>query len=111
MGMVMDYKQYDVFVFDPEPVKGHEVKKIRPCVIISPDDLNQNLATVIVAPMTTKARNYSFRPAVTMGGVRGSIMLDQIRGVDKTRLTKRIGSLTEQNITLVKSVLREMLVD
>jgi mRNA interferase MazF len=114
MGMVIDkfdYKQYDIFVFDPNPTKGHEVRKIRPCVIVSPDELNNFLATVIIAPLTTKVRNYPFRPAIKLGKVSGSIMLDQIRCIDKSRLTKRIGELSHPTIISVKNVLKEMFVD
>ena len=107
----LDYKQYDIFVFDPNPTKGHEVKKIRPCVIVSPDELNNFLATVIIAPLTTKVRNYPFRPMIKLGKVSGSIMLDQIRCIDKSRLTKRIGELPEKSIMDVKNVLKEMLVE
>jgi len=106
-----DYKQYDIFVFDPNPTKGHEVRKIRPCVIVSPDELNNFLATVIIAPLTTKVRNYPFRPAIKLGKVSGSIMLDQIRCIDKSRLTKRIGELSHPTIISVKNVLKEMFVD
>ena len=106
-----DYKQYDIFVFDPNPTKGHEVRKIRPCVIISPDELNDFLSTVIIAPLTTKVRNYPFRPAIKLGKVSGSIMLDQIRCIDKSRLTKRIGELPQSVIMTVKNVLKEMLVE
>jgi mRNA interferase MazF len=114
MGMVntgLDYKQYDIFVFDPNPTKGHEVKKIRPCVIISPDELNGFLATVIIAPLTTKVRNFPFRPMIKLGKVSGSIMLDQIRCIDKSRLTKRIGELPQKSIHDMRNVLKEMLVD
>jgi mRNA interferase MazF len=111
MGLVMDYLQYDVYVFDPEPVRGKEVKKIRPCVILSPDELNAYLATIIIAPLTTKDRDYPFRPHVTIDRVHGSIMLDQIRCVDKSRLSKRIASLPHSAVLLVKDVLQNMLVD
>jgi len=106
----MEFRQYDVYVFDPEPAKGHEIRKIRPCAIISPDELNRHLATVIIAPVTTKFKSYPFRPAIRLENTSGTIMLDQIRCVDKTRLRKRIGRLSPQTIASVKSILDEMLV-
>lgn len=109
--IAMEHKQYEIWVFDPEPAVGHEVKKIRPCVIISPDDLNAFLSTVIIAPLTSKVRNYPFRPGIKLGKVSGSIMLDQIRCVDKKRLTRKIGVLQNSSVVKVKEVIKEMLVD
>ena len=109
--IAMDFKQYDVWVFDPEPAIGHEVMKIRHCVIVSPDDLNAFLATVIIAPLTSKVRDYPFRPGFKLGKVSGSIMLDQIRCVDKRRLSRKIGALPPKVVESVKELFREMLVD
>jgi mRNA interferase MazF len=109
--IAMDHKQYEIWVFDPEPSIGHEVKKVRPCVIISPDDLNAFLATVIIAPLTSKVRNYPFRPGIKLGKVSGSIMLDQMRCVDKKRLTRKISVLQLISIIKVKEIIKEMLVD
>jgi mRNA-degrading endonuclease toxin of MazEF toxin-antitoxin module/antitoxin component of MazEF toxin-antitoxin module len=78
---------------------------------LSPDELNSFLATVIIAPLTTKVRNYPFRPMIRLGKVSGSIMLDQIRCVDKGRLAKRIGELPQSAIMNIKNVLKEMLVE
>jgi mRNA interferase MazF len=112
VGVVMvEFLQYDVYIFNPEPIKGHEVRKIRPCVIVSPNELNAFLHTLIIAPMTTKIRDYPFRPVTSLGNVKGCIMLDQLRCVDKSRLSKRIATLPGTAVRQVKDILREMLVD
>ena len=109
--MVMEYIQYDIYVFDPDPTRGHEVKKIRPCVIISPNELNQSLETVIIAPLTTKIRNFPFRPTIVIDRVHGCIMVDQMRAVDKSRLTKKIATLPRGAVIRLKEIIQEMLVD
>jgi mRNA interferase MazF len=90
MGMV---KRFDVYLVNLDPTVGHEIKKYRPCLVISPDELNRNISTVIVAPMTTKGRNYPTRVSCTFNDKKGQILLEQIRAVDKTRLIKRLGKV------------------
>lgn len=103
--------QYDVFLINLDPTIGHEIKKTRPCLIISPNEMNEFIGTVIVAPMTTKSRSYPSRVKTTFNKKSGFIVLDQIRTIDKQRLVKRLGKINIEAISSVKHVLREMLVD
>ncbi len=103
--------QYDVFVVALDPSIGHEIKKSRPCVVMSPNEMNQHLATVIIAPMTTKSHPYPTRIPVTFSGVPGWVVLDQLRTVDKRRLVKRLGKLESKAVSLIKSTIQEMLVE
>jgi len=107
----MVVNQYEVHLIDLDPSKGHELQKTRPCLIISPDEMNRNIGTVIIAPMTTKSHNYPTRVELEFQGKNGWIVLDQIRTVDKTRLIKKLGTIEEKTIQEVKNVLREMLVE
>ena len=109
MGMVV--RQYEVFLIDLDPTKGHEIQKTRPCLVVSPDEMNRAIGTVIVAPMTTKSRDYPTRVGLRFHGRQGWIVLDQIRTVDKARLLKKVGRITDNEIAQVKGILREMLVD
>jgi len=90
MGMV---KRFDVYLVNLDPTVGHEIKKSRPCLIISPDEINRYISTVIVAPMTTKGRPYPTRIPCIFQDKKGQIILDQIRTVDKSRLVKRLGKI------------------
>jgi len=103
--------QYDVYLINLDPTIGHEIKKTRPCLVISPDEMNDNLQTVTIAPMTTKSHDCPTRVKVDFQNKTGWIVLDQIRTVDKKRLTKRLGMIDRKTIHRVKSVIKEMLVD
>ena len=103
--------QYDVFLVNLDLTLGHEIKKTRPCLIISPDEMNRHISTVIIAPMTTNSREYPTRINVQFMGREGWIVLDQIRTVDKRRLVKKMGKIEPETITCVKAVLSEMLVE
>lgn len=107
----MVVSQYDIFWVDLNPAIGHEIKKVRPCVILSPDEMNFNIDTIIIAPMTTKSRNYPTRIKITFEKKLGWIVLDQIRAIDKIRLKEKAGHLKALEITEVKSILKEMLID
>lgn len=107
----MEIKQYEVHLISLDPSIGHEIKKTRPCVVISPDEMNRNIRTVLIAPMTTKSHSYPSRVGLTFQGKRGWIVLDQIRAVDKMRLVKQLGRIKDASITKIKHVLKEMLVD
>jgi len=109
MGLVIE--QYAVCLVNLDPAVGHEIKKTRPCVIISPDEMNQHIATVIIAPMTTKSHAYPTRVPLTFQGKSGWIILDQIRTIDKLRIVNKLGKLNSKKITEVKNVLNEMLVE
>jgi mRNA interferase MazF len=106
MGVVM--KQFDVYLVALDPTQGSEIKKTRPCVIVSPDEVNRHLATVIIAPMTTKGRDYPTRVPCRFQGKNGQIVLDQLRTVDKTRLVKRLGQIGPSTRGAVLAALGEM---
>jgi len=104
----MAMNRCDVFLVNLDPTIGHEIKKTRPCLIISPDEMNRFIATVIVAPMTSKGRDYPSRVDCTFQGIQGQIVLDQVRTVDKLRLVKRLGAISEGTQQKVFQVLNEM---
>ena len=101
-------KRFEVHLVNLDPTVGSEIKKMRPCLIISPDEMNTHIATVIVAPMTTKGRAYPTRVSCKFQGKDGQIVLDQIRTVDKTRLAKRLGTINAATQKAVLAVLAEM---
>ncbi len=107
----MVVKQYSIFLISLDPTTGHEINKTRPCLIVSPDEINDNIGTVIIAPMTTGSFIYPTRVQVNFDGKKGLIVLDQIKTVDKRRLVKKLGSLDQETIVKVKNILKEMLVD
>ena len=104
-------KQYEIYLVCLDPTVGHEIKKTRPCLIISPDEANDTISTVIIAPMTTQSHKYPTRVPVSFQGTHGWVVLDQLRTVDKRRLLKRLGTIKRPEIAEVKSVLKELLVD
>ena len=104
----MVVKRFDVFLINLDPTFGHEIKKTRPCLIISPDEMNKYLSTVIVAPMTTKKRNYPTRIDCIFQNKPAQIVLDQIRTIDKKRLITRIGELDKNIQIKVIEILQEM---
>jgi len=104
----MEVNRFDVFLVALDPTIGHEIKKTRPCTVVSPDEMNHHIGTVIIAPMTTKGRDYPTRVACTFQGVAGQVVLDQIRTVDKARLVKRLGHLSSSTVDRLTSVLIEM---
>ena len=101
-------KRFDVHLISLDPTRGSEIKKTRPCLIISPDEMNQHIRTVVVAPMTTKGRAYPSRVPCTFQGKRGQVVLDQIRTVDKTRLVRRLGRISATVQRKVLDTLQEM---
>ena len=94
-----------------DPTMGSEIKKTRPCVVISPDEMNKNLRTITIAPMTSSSRLYPTRVEVNQNGQSGWVVLDQIRTVDKLRAVKKFESLTEREIRNCKRVIKETFVD
>lgn len=104
----MEVDRFDVFLVALDPTVGHEIKKTRPCAVISPDEMNHHIGTVIIAPMTTKGRDYPTRVPCTFQGNGGQIVLDQIRTVDRTRLVKKLGRLSPTASDKLLSVLTEM---
>ena len=101
-------RRFEVHLISLDPTKGSEIRKTRPCVIISPDEMNKHIRTVIIAPMTSTIKNYPTRVTTTFKGKKGQIVLDQIRTVDKGRLIKKLGSISSSAEEKVLSVLQEM---
>lgn len=104
----MVVKRFDVYLVNLDPTVGREIKKSRPCLIITPDEMNKYIGTVIVAPMTAKGRAYPSRVPCTFQGKTSEIVLDQIRTVDKSRLVKKLGRINQETQGAVLSVLSEM---
>ncbi len=109
--MGAEIRQYEVHLISLDPAVGHEINKTRPCLVVSPDEMNRNIQTVIIAPMTTKSHDYPTRVKLTFQGKAGWVVLDQIRAVDRKRLVKKIGAINEATIKKIKTAIREMLVD
>jgi mRNA interferase MazF len=101
-------KRFDVYLISLDPTIGSEIQKTRPCLVISPDEMNRFIKTVIVAPMTSKGTTYPTRVACRFQGKQGQVALDQIRTVDKIRLIKKLGRIDKQTQTEVLSILGEM---
>lgn len=106
MGVVV--KRFDVFLVNLDPTVGSEIQKTRPCVVISPDEMNRYIATVIIAPMTTKGKQYPTRVISQFQGKNGQIVLDQIRTVDKNRLVKKLGHISSDEQKMLLDILAEM---
>ena len=104
----MEVNRFEVFLVTLDPTVGHEIKKTRPCTVISPNEMNHNIGTVIIAPMTSKGRRYPTRVDCTFQGVEGQIVLDQLRTVDKERLGKKLGQISPANSDRVLDILGEM---
>ncbi len=104
----MVVNRFEIYIVSLDPTRGSEIKKTRPCVVISPDEMNHNINTAIIAPMTSSIRKYPTRVPVEFQGKKGQIVLDQIRTVDKTRLIKKIGRLKKSTYEKVASILQEM---
>ena len=104
-------RQYDVYLINLDPTIGHEMKNMRPCVVLSPDEMNDNIGTVIIAPMTTKSHDYPLRVGIDFEGKSGLVVLDQIRTIDKKRVMKRLGKIKEKEIRKIKKIIMEMLVE
>ena len=104
----MGVKRFEVYLVSLDPTLGTEIQKTRPCLIISPNEMNRPLQTVIIAPMTTVTRDYPTRIACVFGGKQGQIVLDQIRTIDKLRLVKKLGQLDKSTQGEVIMVLQKM---
>ena len=106
MGMVVE--RFEVFLVNLDPTIGREIEKTKPCLVISPDEMNEYISTVIVAPMTTRGRNYPTRIGCSFQGKQGQVVLDQIRTVDKKRLVKKLGRISSKTQVKTLSLLQEM---
>ncbi len=104
----MGIDRFDVFLVNLDSAIGHEIKQTRPCLVVSPDEMNHHIRTVIVAPMTTKGRAYPTRVPCKFKGKSGQVVLDQLRTVDSVRLTSKLGRISKRTGAEVLSVLQEM---
>ncbi len=107
----MEIKQYQIVSVNLDPTLGSEIQKTRPCVIVSPNEMNDNLRTVIIAPMTSTSRKYPTRVKVKHNSQEGWVVIDQIRTIDKIRIIKKFGSLTDKEIRECKRIMRETFID
>lgn len=101
-------KQFSIYWFDPEPVKGSEIRKVRPCIVVSPDEMNESLRTVIVVPLTSTIQAWPFRLTISILGQKSSAACDQIRAIDKHRLKAHIGNLKSADRDKLFSLLQVM---
>jgi len=104
-------RRFDVVLVNLDPVVGREIRKTRPCLVVSPDELNRHIATLIVAPMTTKGRDYPSRVPCAFRGRKGQIVLDQIRTVDQARIVSQLGRIAEGTQREVLTALQELFAD
>ena len=107
----MELKQYTIVLVNLDTTQGSEMQKTRPCVIVSPDEMNKYLKTIVVCPMTTNTNKYPTRVAVKQDGKSGMIIIDQIRTIDKSRILKVFGKLTNLEIKMLKVAIKETFVD
>jgi len=107
----MDLRQYQMVLVNLDSTIGSEMKKTRPCVIISPDEMNKYLQTIVIAPMTSSSRPYPTRVEVRHNKTKGWIVLDQIRTVDRQRIIKVLATLVDKEMSAVKMVLKQTYVD
>ena len=107
----MEIKQYKVVLVNLDPTLGSEVKKTRPCLVISPDEMNKYLNTIIIAPITSSSKPYPTRIEIKGENTKGWVMIDQIRTIDKQRITKVFNSVSENEIMEIKNVIKNTFVD
>jgi mRNA interferase MazF len=107
----MDLKQYQIVLVNLDPTIGSEMKKTRPCLIISPDELNKYLQTIVVAPLTSSSKSYPTRIEINHNNKKGWIVLDQIRTIDRKRIIKPLGAIADKKKAEVKALLKETYVD
>jgi mRNA interferase MazF len=106
--MAVVVKRFDVYLVNLDPTIGSEIKKTRPCLVVSPDEMNRNIRTVIIAPMTSAIKDYPTRVSCIFRKKQGQIVLDQIRTIDKIRLVKRLGTIDSKSQLDVVSTLQQM---
>jgi mRNA interferase MazF len=107
----MEIKQYQIIIVNLDPTVGSEIRKTRPCVVISPNEMNKHLRTIIIAPITSKSRDYMTRVKFDLEGNDNWIAIDQIRTIDLTRIIKTIGELDKKEVKRIKSIIKETFVD
>jgi len=109
--MGLDLNQYEIVIVNLDPTIGSEIKKTRPCVIVSPDEINKNLRTIIIAPITSKSKSYPTRVEIKIKGKKNWVVVEQIRTIDRKRIFKKAGKLEAKAIMALKAVIKETLVD
>ena len=107
----MEIKQYQIIIVNLDPTVGREIRKTRPCLVISPNEMNKYLKTITIAPITSKSKDYFTRVKFILEGYDNWIAIDQIRTVDSTRIIKIIGELNAKEIRRVKTIIKETFVD
>ena len=107
----MEIRQYHIVLVNLDPTQGSEINKTRPCVILSPNEMNKHLRTVVIAPMTSANKPYPTRVVVTHNEIHGQVALDQIRTIDKLRIIRILGALTHEEIQQCKRVIQQTYVD
>ena len=107
----MEINQYDIILVNLDPSIGSEMKKTRPCVVISPNEMNKYLQNIIIAPITNTSKPYPTRLEIKNKEVTGWVVLDQVRTIDKTRIVKTLSNLTKNEIAITKQILKELFVD
>src|SRR5690606_31108806 len=107
----MEIKQYEIVLVNLDPTIGSEMKKTRPCIVISPNEMNKYLQTIVIAPLTSSSKSYPTRIEIKQEKTKGWIVLDQIRSIDRMRIVKKLGTLTEREIEKIKFVIKETYVD
>jgi len=105
---MVDTNRFDILLVSLDPSQGYEIKKTRPCVVVSPNEMNKYIRTIIIAPMTSKIRNYPTRVPITFEGKEGDVVLDQIRTIDKSRVIKKLGTLDAKTASLVLEALNKI---
>jgi mRNA interferase MazF len=106
--MAMVVKRFDVYLVNLDPTIGSEIQKTRPCLVISPDEMNRNIRTVIIAPMTSAQKEYPTRVSCTFQKKKGQIVLDQVRTIDKARFIKKLGTIDSRDQLEVISILQQL---
>ncbi|MDO5616630.1 MAG: type II toxin-antitoxin system PemK/MazF family toxin [Cruoricaptor ignavus] len=107
----MELKQYEIILVNLDPTIGSEVKKTRPCLVLSPNEMNRNIQTIVVAPITNSSKNYPTRIEIKGNSTKGFVMIDQIRTIDKQRVMKVFNKISESEIKKVKDIIMETFVD
>jgi|SRR5665647_487060 len=111
MDVVKNIQQYEVYWISLDPAQASEMAKTRPCVVVSPNEMNQFLRTLVIIPITSTVKNYPWRVECIISNKQGSIATDQIKVVDKARIGLKIGKLSKEEITALKEIIQKMLVD
>ena len=107
----MEVRQYEIVIVNLDPTIGSEIRKTRPCVVISPDEMNRHLNTIVIAPVTSQSKSYPTRLKIILEKKINWIIVDQIRTIDKTRIIRNIAKLSNMEIQYLKSMIRETYVD